>query len=124
MLSSIQFGVSQLGDDVCAAFIVLCDQPQVKATTLAKLREAFVQSDKDMVVPSYQMKRGHPLLIDVRKYRAEILEIDGAPGMQKILRDHPDDILHVVFDDASVLVDMDTKEDYERVVRNHMGRPR
>ncbi len=118
MLSSIQFGVSQLGEDVRAAFIVLCDQPQMKATTLAKLREAFEQSDakRGMVVPSYQMKRGHPLLIDVRKYRAEILAIEGAPGLQKILRDHPDDILHVVFDDPSVLVDMDTREDYERAV--------
>jgi molybdenum cofactor cytidylyltransferase len=117
MLSSIQFGVSQLREDVRAAFIVLCDQPQVKATTLAKLRGAFEQSDRGMVVPSYQMKRGHPLLIDVRKYRAEILAIEGAPGMQKLLRDHPDDILHVVFDDPSVLVDMDTREDYERAVK-------
>jgi molybdenum cofactor cytidylyltransferase len=118
MLSSTQFGVSQLREAVRAAFIVLCDQPQVKATTLAKLREAFEQSDKGLVVPSYQLKRGHPLLIDVRKYRDEILALDGAPGMQKILRDHPDDILHVVFDDPTVLVDMDTKEDYERAVRN------
>ncbi|MCA1553945.1 MAG: nucleotidyltransferase family protein [Chloroflexi bacterium] len=113
MLSSIKTGIAALAEDVRAAFIVLCDQPQLKATTLAKLRDVFEQSDKGLVVPSYQMRRGHPLLIDVRRYRDEILAIVGAPGLQQILRGHPDDILHVEFDDASVLMDVDTRGDYE-----------
>ena len=118
MLSSIQCGIASLGADVRAALIVLCDQPQLKAVTVATLRSAFEQSDYGIVVPSYAMRRGHPLLLDVRKYRAEILAINGAPGLQQILRDHPDDILHVPFDDASVLADVDTREDYERAVAN------
>ncbi len=118
MLSSIQAGMAALADDVRAAFIVLCDQPQLETTTLERLRAAFEQSGKGIVVPSHQMRRGHPLLIDVRKYREEILEIEGAPGLQKILRDHPDDILHVEFDDPSVLADVDTREEYERAARN------
>ncbi|MEP7198948.1 MAG: nucleotidyltransferase family protein [Chloroflexota bacterium] len=118
MLSSIQFGVASLAADVRAAFIVLCDQPQMKATTVTILRSAFEQAGNGIVVPSHQMRRGHPLLLDVRKYRAEILAIDGAPGLQTILRDHPDDILHVPFDDDSVLADVDTKEDYQRAIAN------
>ncbi len=120
MLSSIKCGIAALAEDVRAAFIVLCDQPQLKASTLATLRAAFEQSDKGLVVPSHQMRRGHPLLIDVHQYRDEMLAIDSAPGLQQLLRDHPDDILHVEFDDASVLMDVDTSEDYARAnsIRN------
>lgn len=118
MLSSIKCGIAALAEDVRAAFIVLCDQPQLKAETIEKLRAAFEQSDKGLVAPSHQMRRGHPLLIDVRKYRAEILAIEGARGLQKLLRDHPDDILHVEFDDPSVVMDVDTKEEYERARYN------
>jgi molybdenum cofactor cytidylyltransferase len=117
MLTTIQHGISSLDDDVRATYIVLCDQPQIKAGTLAKLRVAFEQTGKGIVVPSHQMRRGHPLLIDLRKYRAEILAIDGPPGLQKLLRNHPDDILHVNFDDPSVLADLDTPEDYQQAVR-------
>ena len=114
MLSSIQCGLEALADDVRAAFIVLSDQPQLKRESLARLREAFESSNHGLVVPSHRMRRGHPLLLDVRKYRGEILALDGTPGLQKILRAHPDDILHVEFDDPGVLADVDTRQDYER----------
>jgi molybdenum cofactor cytidylyltransferase len=117
MLTTIQCGIAALGDDVRAAYIALVDQPQIKASTLATLRQQFEAGGKGIVVPSHQMRRGHPLLIDLRKYRAEILAIDGPPGLQKLLRSHPDDILHVNFDDASVLADLDTPEDYRRAIQ-------
>lgn len=117
MLSSLQHGIRTLDDNTRACFIVLCDQPQMKASTLRSLRTAFEQSGRGIVVPSFTLRRGHPLLLDLRKYRVEILAIDGAPGLQKILRDHPDDILHVNFDDPTVLADLDTREEYERARR-------
>ncbi|MBI1801250.1 MAG: nucleotidyltransferase family protein, partial [Chloroflexi bacterium] len=86
MLTSIHAGIAALAADTRAAFVVLCDQPQLKATTLAKLRAAFEASGKGIIVPSHNSRRGHPLLIDLRKYRAEVLAIDGAPGLQTILR--------------------------------------
>ena len=117
MLSSLQHGIRTLAEDTRATFIVLCDQPQMKASTLRTLRAAFEQSGRGIVVPSYAMRRGHPLLIDLRKYRDEILAIDGAPGLQKVLRDHAGDVLHVNIDDPGVLADLDTREEYERARR-------
>jgi molybdenum cofactor cytidylyltransferase len=117
MLTTIQCGIAALSDNVRATYIALVDQPQIKASTVATLRQQFEASGKGIVVPSHQMRRGHPLLIDLHKYRAEILAIDGPPGLQKLLRNHPDDILHVNFDDASVLADLDTPEDYRRAIQ-------
>lgn len=122
MLSSIQCGVAALAADVRAAFIVLCDQPQLKAETLFTLREAFERAGLGLAVPSHQMRRGHPLLVDVHKYRAEIAAIDGPSGLQTLLQNHPGDILHVEFDDPGVLMDMDTRTDYEQAVDNVRAR--
>ena len=122
MLTSLQHGIAALDIGFRAAFVVLVDQPQMKAATLVRLRAEFERSGKGIVVPSHQLRRGHPLLLDLQKYRAEILAIDGAPGLQKVLRDHPDDILHVDFDDASVLADLDTRDEYERA-KPDVGRP-
>src|SRR5438552_6818614 len=68
MLTTIQCGVRALERDVRAAFIVLVDQPQLKASTVSRLREMFEPSGKGIIVPSYSMRRGHPLLIDLVKY--------------------------------------------------------
>jgi molybdenum cofactor cytidylyltransferase len=116
MLSSLQCGIAALDPQTRAAFIVLSDQPQMKAATLARLRAEMERTGSGMVVPSHAMRRGHPLLIDLQRYRAEIMAIDGPPGLQKVLRAHPDDILHVVFDDPDVLADLDTPEDYRRAL--------
>ena len=121
MLGSLQHGIRALPASTRAAFIVLCDQPQLKASTLRTLRAAFEGSGRGVVVPSFDMRRGHPLLIDLERYRAEILAIDGAPGLQKLLRDHPDDIHHVNFDDPSVLADLDTRAEYERARSENRG---
>jgi len=114
MLTSLQCGIAALNPQTRAVYIVLVDHPQMKAATLARLRQAMEQSGKGIVVPSHDMRRGHPLLIDLRRYRAEIMALDGAPGLQKVLRAHPDDILHVVFDDPDVLADLDTPDDYRK----------
>ncbi len=117
MLSSLQCGIAALRPDARAVFIVLVDQPQMKAATLVRLRHEMEQTGKGLVVPSYQMHRGHPLLIDLQRYRAEVMAIDGPPGLQQVLRAHPDDILHVVFDDPDVLADLDTPDDYRQALR-------
>jgi molybdenum cofactor cytidylyltransferase len=117
MLTSLQHGIRALDKRTRAVFIVLCDQPQMKLSTLLTLRAAFESSGRGIVVPSHNMRRGHPLLIDLRKYREEILALDGAPGLQNVLRSHSGDILHVEFDDPGVLADLDTPEDYRQARR-------
>ncbi|MGZ5438722.1 MAG: DVU_1551 family NTP transferase, partial [Candidatus Aminicenantales bacterium] len=55
---------------------------------------------------------GHPILVDL-KCRDEVLAIDPAEGLRRLMLVHPDDILEVDAGDGNILRDLDTPEDYK-----------
>jgi molybdenum cofactor cytidylyltransferase len=70
-------------------------------------------TDKQIVVPMYQGKRGHPLLFSMR-YRDEILTCFDEVGLRGLLHAHPDDILELSVSTPTILSDMDHPDDYRR----------
>ena len=111
MLSSIQAGFKALPTDADAAVVMLGDQPFLPAKVVDAVIEAYRTSGKGIVIPVFRGRRGHPVLVDMR-YRDEVLELDPADGLRRLMRTHPGDIHEVDVDDANILRDMDTPEDY------------
>ena len=118
MLSSVQAGFAALPPDAEAAVVMLGDQPFLPARVVDAVVEAFRRSGKGIVVPAFQGRRGHPVLIGL-KYRAEVIRLDPADGLRRLMRAHPEDIFEAEVDDANILRDMDVPEDYATAV----GRP-
>ena len=52
------------------------------------------------------------MLIDLSRYRDEILNLSGDEGLKPVMRGHPRDTLEVPVDDEGILRDLDTPEDY------------
>jgi molybdenum cofactor cytidylyltransferase len=96
-----------------AALIGLGDQPQVHEKTVRLIYEAFLNSQSRLIVPSFQMKRGHPWLI-ARPLWDEILDIRPPESPRDFLTRHANEIHYVNVDTQSVLADLDTLEDYEK----------
>jgi molybdenum cofactor cytidylyltransferase len=111
MLSSVQAGFRTLPAHAEAAVVMLGDQPFLASRVVDAVIGAYEESGKGIVVPAFQGRRGHPLLIDF-KYRDDVLALDPADGLRRLLRAHPDDILEVEAGDANILRDLDTPEDY------------
>ena len=111
MLSSVQCGFAFLPDHCHAALIVPGDQPMISAMEIKKVMEAWKESGKGIVMPVYNGKRGHPLVVDM-KYRAEVLSLPEEDGLRALAARHPDDVIEAETDDQSVLRDIDTREDY------------
>jgi molybdenum cofactor cytidylyltransferase len=66
-----------------------------------------------LVVPSYQMRRGHPWIVD-RSLWPEVLRLR-PPATMRDLFSTLDDCIHYVLVGAStILLDLDTPEDYQR----------
>ena len=116
MLSSVQCGLSALGPDVRAALIVLGDQPQLEAVVVRRLVEAYREVRAGLVIPSFHMRRGHPILID-RAYWQEILGLDPDGTLRDVIGAHADEIFYVAVETDSVLRDIDTPEEYQRELR-------
>jgi len=115
MLSSVRHGLRALPHDCAAAVVVLGDQPEVSAEMLTLLVRTFRATGAGIVVPVYQCKRGHPLLVAAR-YHAEILERYDGIGLRGLLNAHPADVMEVEVDTPSILEDVDVPEDYRRAV--------
>ncbi len=115
MITSIQEGLTALHEQTEAFFIVLADQPGIGPEVFDLLIGEFKRAtpQKNIVLPTYRGRRGHPALFSV-KYREEALRLKGDVGFRQILQEHPEDILAVEMDSDSVLQDIDTPDDYRK----------
>ena len=116
MLTSIQAGFKALPADAKAAVVLLGDQPFLASRVIDLVIEAYQAGSKGIVVPAFQGRRGHPVLIDL-KYRDEVLAIDPADGLRRLMLAHPDDIVEIDVADPNILRDLDTPEDYRDLTR-------
>jgi molybdenum cofactor cytidylyltransferase len=112
MLSSLQLGLREMPAGVQAALIGLGDQPQVQEENIRLVCEAYRQSKAQLVVPSFQMRRGHPWLV-ARPLWDEILELKPPQSPRYFLNRHAAEIHYVEVTTSSILADLDTPEDYQ-----------
>lgn len=111
MLSSIQLGLTVKMREASAALICLGDQPQVEERSVRKICNAFLTSKSKIVVPSYQMQRGHPWLV-ARSVWDELLALKSPKTPRDFLRKNARSIQYVIVETQSVIADLDTPEDY------------
>jgi len=114
MITSLQVGLKTVEDlGATAALMVLGDQPQIQPETVKRVIRAH-QSDPDrLIIPSFQMRRGHPWLIPQRFWQ-ELCNMDPEQTMRSFLNAHEKEIIYTVVETASILADLDTPEDYLR----------
>lgn len=110
MLSSMKAGVRIQKPSAQATLICLGDQPQMEEGSVHSVCEAFVKSRSNLVVPSYQMRRGHPWLV-ARPLWEEILGME-ATSLREFLNAHASEIEYVNVNTPTILQDLDTPEDY------------
>ena len=76
---------------------------------------ARVGSGADIVVPTHQGQRGHPVGF-ASKFRNALEKLHGDEGARAILKRHADAIQFIALDDAGIVADIDTPEDLLRKV--------
>ncbi|PIA71726.1 nucleotidyltransferase family protein [Pseudomonas sediminis] len=94
--------------DVVAIF--LADMPSIHRDSLETL--IAHSSANNIVLPSYQGKRGHPVLFG-RDFWPQLAALSGDAGAKPVLQQNPDAVHIVELDDPGVLQDVDTQEDWQ-----------
>ena len=120
MATSLRTGLAALSENTDAALIVLGDQPFIRPETLDRIIDQYRQSDAQIVIPIFQGSRGNPVLLD-RSVFHEVMALQGDIGCRAIFGNHLDGIVKAEVDDIGILLDIDSKEDYERL-RTLQGR--
>ncbi len=111
MLSSVKCGIGSLPEDFRAVLVFPGDQPMIEAEVINLVINAYKESGRGIIIPVFNGKRGHPLLID-KKYKSEILTLDDKVGLRGLSLKHSDDLLEIETDNPLILRDIDTVEDY------------
>jgi len=94
------------------------DLPHVRISTVERVMEAYRQDPDQVVVPMFAERRGHPVIWGSGLF-AELLENKAATreGARAVLHDHEGQVVSVPVDDPAVIDQVNTPEDYERLVR-------
>jgi molybdenum cofactor cytidylyltransferase len=126
MRATIEHGLAWLQEQYHPApgdawLLVPADHPTLEPAVVRRLVEAWRQRpDCSIVVPTWQGRRGHPALIGW----SHVAGLGGHPageGLNTYLRRHAEQTLEVPVEAPNVVEDLDTPEDYERLLR---GLPR
>jgi molybdenum cofactor cytidylyltransferase len=116
MGSSLRTGLAALDPVINAALVVLADQPFIRPVTLDQLIDGYLQSGAQIAIPTYRGFRGNPVLLD-RSVFAEVMALTGDVACRAIFGSHTDGIVKVPVDDLGVLLDIDNRDDFERLQR-------
>jgi CTP:molybdopterin cytidylyltransferase MocA len=115
MFSSIKAGVAALPENADGFFLLPADICAVGDSTVKTLARAFEScGGAKIIYPTFSGKRGHPPLIPLRCTQS-LGEYRGDDGLRGFLSGYP--FLEVETGDAGILLDMDTPEDYARILR-------
>lgn len=110
MASSLKLGLSALPPNCDAALVVLGDMPAVRPSDIAAIAAAFNPDEgRELIVPTYRGKRGHPVLFG-RRFWPAMMDATGDQGARQVLVDNADAVCEVAIDHPGVVMDADTPE--------------
>jgi len=118
MGATLAFGVTSSATSL-GWLVALGDMPSIKVSTIQALAEAL-RAGESMVIPIYQGQRGHPVGFGSLHYE-RLRALKGDRGARSIVEQHAAYGVEMPFDDAGILLDIDTPQDLVGCL-NHMPR--
>ena len=117
MTTSIKSGLKEVSPDCDGYMICLADMPFINTSEINKLIHAYSQNrikeKRLIVIPVYQGHRGNPVLFST-EFREDILEHKIEYGCKGVIMNNFESVKEIEMDDDSMLLDVDTLEDYQR----------
>jgi len=119
-LSSLHVGlaaVEQRYDQIEAAMVTLVDLPLISASTVRTVLDTFrAHPQAPLVRPRRAGRHGHPVIFN-RSIFGELRRADPTKGAKPVVHAHSAEEVNVDVDDAGAFADIDTPEDYDRIIR-------
>ena len=122
MGTSLGAGLAALDPAINAVLILLGDQPFVRPTTLDRICEEYRRSHAQIVIPLYHGFRGNPVLLD-RSVFPEVMALSGDVGCRAIFGNHLKGIVKLPVDDVGILLDIDSKADFDKLQSVNVSTP-
>jgi molybdenum cofactor cytidylyltransferase len=113
--SSLRAGLLGLPREIGSALFLLVDQPQVPVELVHSMISLHAETLAPIVAPRVGERRANPVLFD-RAIFPDLLTVEGDVGGRTLFSRHP--ALWLDWEDANILRDIDTEEDYRDLPKN------
>jgi len=115
--TSLIKGLENISSVCDAAMFLLGDQPLVSAAIINRLINAFQTSKAQIIIPYYMGIRGNPVIIGSSLFNRLKL-LSGDTGPRALFNEFEKSILKIPVSDKAILVDVDTRDDYKKLISN------
>ena len=112
MIDSVKIGLNYL-KDICDKIII--SPIDVVLFTIDTIK-ALLQCTANAGIPMYNGKTGHPIILDNNAVK-KILHYTGDGGLRGVIANLSLEIEYIETTDQGVLYDMNTREDYDKLVQ-------
>jgi molybdenum cofactor cytidylyltransferase len=115
-LSSIQTVIRSLPLDGTEG-LILCpvDHPLISSFLVAQLIQEFDLTEKQIVLPTYRGKRGHPAIFRASLFK-ELLAASPEVGAREVVWAHPEDVTEVETDEEAVVLNLNDPETLKKAL--------
>lgn len=114
-LSSIQAAVRSLPPGTAGLLLCLIDHPLISAPLVRELVEHFQKSEKLIVLPVYEGRRGHPVIFSAKLYD-ELLRAPEAKGARAVVWAHASEIDEVSTDEEGCVLNLNDPETLNQAI--------
>jgi len=115
-LSSIQAAIRSLAAETTEG-LILCpvDHPLISAELVAQLILQFDSTGKQIVLPTYRKRRGHPAIFHASLYD-ELLRASPEVGARQVVWAHSQDVQEFATDEEGVVLNLNDPETLKKFV--------
>ncbi len=127
MRTSVEYGLKFAAEDPnhlkgSGWLLIPADHPIVSRTTVTELQSVWQPDRRQILIPTYAGQRGHPTLFS-SEFASEVATIPPDCGLNWLVRQNAAVIREVPVGDSGVIVDLDTPEDYDALLRRSHNSP-
>lgn len=114
---SVKVGMSAISNNAEAVMILPADVALIDSQSINRVVEEYRKSRNGIVIASHDQQSGHPILIDKALFH-EVTEIrEDTEGLKNVINRHRAEIKYVEVGTQNVLIDIDTKEEFDKYFR-------
>ena len=115
-LSSIRAGLRSLeGNEIDGMVLCPVDHPLVSARLVSELVERFYAGKKAIVLPTYNGRRGHPVIFSKALF-GELLAAPEDTGARAVVWAHAGDLLEVPTDEEGIILNLNDPDMLKRAL--------
>ena len=114
-LSSIQAAIRSLPSSTDGIIICLIDHPLISAALVGQMIHQYYESGKQIIIPTYHGKRGHPIIFSSSLYD-ELLEAPLEIGARAVVWNHANEILEMPTEEEGVVLNLNDPDTLQRAI--------